>query len=147
MKIFLDSSVIIAALLSEKGGSAKIVKLCEAKLLKIYISEDVIKEIEEVLGRKMPEAKPLFKKLLVFAHFKKVTVTVSHIKRAKAWISDENDAKILAAAKQSKVDYLITLDINDFIRDSSVSRKSGLVIVTPADFLQKVIPWSQGLHG
>lgn len=139
MKLFLDSSVLLAALWSETGGSAKILALCEAKMVEGYISNTVIEEVQRVLARKAPEILPIFKKLLKVTQLKIVhDVTPHRIEQAKKWIKDPNDAPILAAAKKERVDALITLDLKDFIRDPNVSLKSGLKIYTPGDFLNQI---------
>lgn len=141
MKIFLDSSVIIAALLSETGGSAKIMSLCETGLFEGYISQEVIKEIHTVLQRKLPGALPLFEKLIFSSKCKKITLKKSaKTKEAQKWIRDPFDVHVLLAAKQIPADYLITLDIKHFIRDPEVAKKSGLIILTPGDFLQQIFP-------
>lgn len=138
MKLFLDSSVVLAALWSANGGSAKILMLCEAQIFKGYISEEVVEEVNEVLTRKAPETLPLFKTMLKTTHLKILSkLRKADIEKAKKWIKDAKDAPILAAAKRAKVDRLITLDLKDFIRDSEVSRKSGIAIWTPGEFLQK----------
>lgn len=136
MKIFLDSSVIIAALLSPQGGSGRILELCEAKIIKGIISKDVVREIQEAIERKLPELKSSFKKLLKISRLR----TIKQIKsswrhKAKRWISYEKDALILAGAKQANVDFLLTLDLKHFIKDQTVAQKSGLKIYTPGDFL------------
>lgn len=140
MKIFLDSSVLIAAMLSPEGGSAKILMLCEADFFDGYISKEIINEVGQVLDRKLPEIKNIFQNLIkkTGLHIiKKLSRT--ELLKAKNWISDPKDVKVLAGAKKAKVDYLITLDIHDFILDKKVAIKSGLKILTPADFLQKII--------
>ena len=137
IKIFIDSSVFIAALLSETGGSAKVLNLCEVRILEGFISRKVIEEVERNIGRKFPDLKPYFDRVL-----KNGKLIVSNIKSknsvkiAEKLISDKNDAPILAAAKSAKVDVLLTLDIRHFIRDPNVSKKSGLKIMTPGEFLQ-----------
>lgn len=137
MKVFLDSSVIIAALLSPEGGSAQIFEFCEAGVLKGYISKDVKKECEEVIKRKFPEAETDFKKLLKIVHLKLMkNVKPTFLRNAKSWISHPKDSKILAAAKQAEVNYLLTLDIKHFIKDPHVSEKANIKILTPGDFLK-----------
>lgn len=143
MKIFFDSSVVLAALWSETGASAKIIMLCEAGIFEGYLSEEVIEEVRKVLERKAPETLPQFKKLLKVTRLKILSkVKKSEVEKAKKWIKDANDAPILASAKKAKVDALLTLDLKDFIRDPGVAKKSDLTIWTPGEFLQKVTPLS-----
>ena len=137
MKIFLDSSVLIAAFLSPEGGSAQILEFCEAGLLQGNISRDVIREIEEVVARKLPEIRSKIQKIIRFSALKIIgKIRPALLKKSKGWIADPGDAKILAAAKQNDVQYLITLDLRHFIKDPRVAEKSGLKILTPGDFLK-----------
>lgn len=136
MKIFLDSSVIIAALLSPQGGSGRILELCEAKIIKGIISQDVVREIQEVIERKLPTLKSSFKKLLKISRLTIIKkVKPSWQNKAKRWIPYEKDAFILAAAKQTNADFLLTLDLKHFIKDQTVAQKSDIKIYTPGDFL------------
>lgn len=138
MKVFLDSSVIIAALLSTTGASAKILTLSEGGIVEAYITDEVREEVIEVVQRKFPEAVDLVKELL-----KKtctcVKATKSKVKgNPQDWIKDPKDVKILLGAKQCKVDILLTLDLKDFIKEKTVAEKSKLKIQTPGDFLNEV---------
>jgi predicted nucleic acid-binding protein len=54
-------------------------------------------------------------------------------------IIHRKDAHILAAAIEAAPDYLVTLDATHFLKDPSVSQKSGLRIASPRDFLEEVI--------
>jgi len=140
MKVFFDSSVLIAALLSSSGASAKILAFCEAGLLDACVSEEVIDEVYDVLEREFSEIKENFGLLLRVVGFKKVSADDKPlIKKAKGWIDDPDDVHVLVGAKVSKVEYLVTLDIKDFIRNERVAKVSGLKILTPAGFLQTVI--------
>lgn len=137
MKIFLDSSVLIAAFLSPEGGSAQILEFCEAGLLQGNISLDVLREIKEVVKRKLPEIHPQIQKIIRSSSLKVIgKIRPSLLKKSRGWIADPGDAKILAAAKQGGIQYLITLDLRHFIKDPRVAEKSGLKILTPGDFLK-----------
>ena len=136
IKIFIDSSVIIAALLSSDGGSAKIFKFCEAGIAEGWISNTVIEEVDRNIKRKFPELKLYFYKLLKVAGIRiSKNPSKNMIREAEAWIKDRYDAPILAAAKLAKVDVVLTLDIRHFIKDTDVAKKSGMQIMTPGEFL------------
>jgi len=136
-KLFFDSSTLIAALFSPKGGSGTLLSICEAKIIQGYISTEVIEEVEFVIKRKFPEVLELFREIVKASRLKIIKIRKKgQIEKAATWISDPNDAHVLAAAKQSKADYLITLDTKHFIKDKSVAKKAGLIIMTPGEFLQ-----------
>lgn len=137
IKVFFDSSVLIASMLSETGGSAKILMYLEAKFFEGYISKPVVNEVNAVIARKMPEMASIFQNLLKFSKLKIVEkVEPKLLKEAEKWISDKNDAPILAAAKQISADIVLTLDLRHFIYDKDVAKKCGMKILTPGEFLK-----------
>jgi len=62
-RIFLDSSVIIAACGSRSGANAVIV-MAEIGLFKVLISEQVIEECDRNITKKLPKALPILKQIL-----------------------------------------------------------------------------------
>ncbi len=137
MKIFIDSSVVIAALLSPGGGSAQTINFCEIPILDGYISLDVIGEVKEVIERKLPGIHKEFEKLLKIASLKVVKkISPPLLRNVKRWLDHPKDAKILAAAKMAHVDCLVSLDIKHFIKDPRIAEKAQIKILTPGDFLK-----------
>lgn len=53
-KIFLDSSVLLAGMYSNKGGSAEILRLIRQKKILGFISQSVIEETQRNLKKKFP---------------------------------------------------------------------------------------------
>lgn len=139
MKVFFDSSVLIAAILSPAGGSAQLLYYCEMEIIEGWLSAEIIEEVRKVIHRKFPEAMKLFESLLKNASFRIVEKTPPALKKeAKKWIKDGNDAHVLASAKFAKVEVLVTLDVRDFIRDKEVTRRSGLTIMMPGELLESM---------
>ncbi|MEK7085777.1 MAG: putative toxin-antitoxin system toxin component, PIN family [Patescibacteria group bacterium] len=140
IKIFIDSSVLIAGLISDEGASSKILSFCESKIVEGWISSQVIKEVEENIKRKIPQILNGFQKLKLSSNLKILKIpNPSILEKARKWIKDKNDAPILAAAKQLDIDVLLTLDLRHFIKDTNVSKKSELQIMTPGEFLKGFI--------
>jgi len=54
-RVFFDTSVYIAALLSPRGAAGELVRLAEAGVLRMVVSEEVIVESDRVLAGKFPE--------------------------------------------------------------------------------------------
>lgn len=137
IRVFFDSSVLIAAMISDIGGSAKILIYLEAGFFEGYISKQVVDEVSTVIARKLPEINDKFKDLLKFSKLKIVpAIKAEFLKKAEKWISDTNDVPILAAAKQVSADVVLTLDLRHFIHDPEVAKKSGMTILTPGEFLK-----------
>jgi predicted nucleic acid-binding protein len=57
-RVFLDISVLFAAVWSESGGSRLIPKLGEAGAVSLWVSQTVLREAEAVLKRKSEENGP-----------------------------------------------------------------------------------------
>ncbi|MEK7673092.1 MAG: PIN domain-containing protein [Patescibacteria group bacterium] len=137
IKIFIDSSVLISAMISDEGASAKILSFCEGEVMEGWISLKVLEEVERTIKKKVPEILPKFEKLKLSSNLQILKKLDSEVlKKADKWISDKNDVPILAAAKQLAVDALLTLDLRHFIKDLNVTKKSGLEILTPGEFLK-----------
>ena len=139
-KVFLDSSVIIAAILSSQGGSFYI--LNQLKDMCIFqTNEYVFLEIQEILRTKFIKHPLLTNYFLVLLGTAGVVMLPnppkSNVLRAHESIS-LNDAPILAAALLSS-DYLLTLD-NEFFnhRVSSFVAKNNLIISKPKEFIEKM---------
>lgn len=139
MLLFIDSSVIIAALFSSTGASAEIFESCEMGFCKAVISEGVVEEVERTLKKKSIEHLSVFRELIKIGKIKILSKpTKKELNNASNWIKDPDDVHILASAKSSNVDALLTLDIRHFIKDENVSRLSGLNIFTPGEFLNSI---------
>lgn len=52
-KVFLDTSVIIAAVLSRTGGARELFYLGEAAILQPRVGENVLRECEAIVQRKV----------------------------------------------------------------------------------------------
>jgi len=136
-KVFLDSSVIIAGLASNTGGSNEILALAELGVIIPYISEDVVSEVVRNIQKKLSGSSALFITLFKKLPFKMIEFSEKDLDFAKT-IINEKDAPILAAAISGKVDLLLSLDKHFF----AIKCKENLdfVISTPGEFLREFTP-------
>lgn len=104
--------------------------------LKVVISQQVLEEVVRTVKEKLPEALPALRRLLMSAppEVRKNPPLEEVIRWAE--VIGAEDAAILAAAVAAQPDYLITGD-KHFFDNPSISEKSGLHIVTPAQFLER----------
>jgi putative PIN family toxin of toxin-antitoxin system len=134
-RVFLDTSALIAGLVSPKGASNAILSLAETRLITLIVSEEVLVEAERNLQGKLPRAVPEYRRFIATCPLEK-TAPPSAVEVAAAMeIIHPKDAPILAAAMSGRVDYLVTLNRKHFLDDPAVARKSGLRIGMPGDFL------------
>ena len=139
INLFLDSSALIAGIVSANGAARVLLLLAEGGQIVVTISEQVLVETERVIARKVPIALSDLRRAILASQAQIVRDPLSDEVRAHPdLISHPADIPIVLAAMQAKVDYLVTLNRKHFIDDPEVARKSGLKIGTPGDALSWV---------
>jgi putative PIN family toxin of toxin-antitoxin system len=144
LKVFLDTSTVIAGIASSSGAAKEVINLAEMRLITIYISRQVIIEADRNIKSKLPE---MLKELRAFIKILSPVLvddpTTEEIKKYSSCIN-QNDAPILSAAISSGADYLVTWDKKHFIKKRS-SFAVNIKIVTPGEFLQNFRKHIEGL--
>lgn len=138
VKVFLDTSALIAGIASSKGSAREALRLAEAGLIDVFVSRQVVVEADRNIEAKLPE---LIKEYRAFMKvFEPVLVDDPSVKEIKKFLRFINpgDAPILAAAVSSGADYLITWDKKHFITPK-VKSYAGIKIITPGDFLKEFL--------
>lgn len=136
VNIFLDSSALIAGIISEKGAAHVLLQLGETQDIVLTVSELVVAETTYSIKLKSPKN---FDNIQL--HIKKSKVVIvpdppdEEIDAQLYLMDDPDDVPILLAAMKAKVDYLATHDRKHFLDDPGVSERSGLKIGTPGDVL------------
>jgi predicted nucleic acid-binding protein len=134
--IFLDSSALMAGIVSDQGAARALLLLGEDRKITLTVSEQVITEIERNIARKAPKALPFAREMILIASIRILrNPSVDEVSQCLDWISHSADVPILIAARQANVDFLATLNIRHFLNDPEVARRSGLRIGTPGDAL------------
>ncbi len=137
IKVFLDSSVIVAAAGSQTGGSFEIINLIEKGKLDGWINEGVVAESEEAIRRKLNQEKyQLFLNWLEEDYFK-ILPFPEEEKLEKLKDIDQKDRHILISAQESKSDFLVSLDRKHILTEESQRIIPKIQIATPKKFLQK----------
>lgn len=136
---FLDSSVLVAALMSATGGSFHILTSLAGKF-KLQINHYVLKETQRAIGRKFSMPEETKRTLFFILGSANIEVlsnpSEEELKRLNGVIS-KKDAPILAAALKYS-DYLITLD-KEFFNEKvqKLTKTHNLVIMRPGEFVEK----------
>jgi len=134
--IFLDSSALVAGVLSETGAAHVLLLLGESEDILLTVSEMVIIESERAITLKSPRNIPVLRNAIVSSNLIIVRDPSSKEIEANLYlINDPNDVPILIAAMKAKVDYLATHNRKHFLDDPEVAERSGLRIGTPGDVL------------
>ena len=137
--VFVDSSVVITALLSSTGGSFAVLTQYHP-LFTFQTNEYVLAETQEILRTKFIDRPALVSDLFLLLGVAGVVVLSDPSKRdvtAAAKAISLNDAPILASALKSS-DYLVTLD-NEFLTAPvlALAHQQSLKIMKPGDFLNQ----------
>ena len=137
-RIFLDTSVIFAAVLSETGGARKLFRLGEVGVLQLIVGSNVLRECEGVVRRKVPASLPKLAYLLELGMVEIATQSPDDfLEQATAIVVYKPDAYVLAEAIGANPDWFITHDKTHFL---SVNPDSNLAfrIGTPGDLIQSL---------
>ncbi len=128
MRVVFDTNVLIAAFLTE-GVCSKLLVRARRREFELYLSEDIILEFERNLRKKFSFSSAEIKdarSVLVEASGKIVAIVSSVVPVC----GDPEDDKILACAKQTDADYLVTGDQDLLVIDPYGRTR----IVTPRNF-------------
>jgi predicted nucleic acid-binding protein len=135
-RIFLDTSVIFAAVLSETGGARKLFRLGEAGVIQLIVGPNILRECEEVIRRKVPASLPTLAYLLELGQ---VEVSISPpdelVEQAYAIVEYLPDAHVLAEAMSAEPGWFVTHDKEHFLKVRQDSRLA-FRIGTPGDLIQ-----------
>lgn len=136
IKVFLDSSAIVAGVISDSGAARVLLVMSENGEIEAFISEQEVAESERTIAKKVPHALPDFRQTLKDANPKIIhNPTQEEIEANLYLIADPDDVPILLAAMKTHVDYLATHNRKHFLADPKVAERSGIKIGTPGDVL------------
>ncbi|MEK7635858.1 MAG: PIN domain-containing protein [Patescibacteria group bacterium] len=138
-RVFLDSSTLIAAILSQSGGSFYILNRFRNDF-EFQINNYIFDELMAIADKKFSIDKDFKNKLFLLIGMVPIKI-LNDSSKSKTDIAakfiNKNDAPILASALIHS-NYLLTLD-NDFLKESAIefAQKKNLIILKPKDFIEK----------
>lgn len=139
-RIFFDTSVYIAAMLSSSGAAGELIRLVEAGIIRMVVSQEVIVEADRVLNAKFPELVQESRKL--WKDLNPELTPEPSLRDIKLFLQKlpQSDALILGAAHQAKVAAFVTWNTRDFMGEG-VSTLVDFPIVVPGDCLKLFRKW------
>ncbi len=134
LKVFFDSDVIISSLISTTGAAFYLVHHADA--VDSLVSTLSVIEIEKVIERLSLNAGD-FKKLIgIKVSTIAMEQTIAAVKKEYSeYVTDINDAHIVAGAVKGKVRFLVSYNIKHFKADK-LKKDFGIILITPANLLQ-----------
>ncbi len=143
-RIFLDTSVYIAALLSPQGGSGELVRLAEAGAIRIVVSERVVVEADRVLARRFPD-------LIEESHrlWRSISPEIAPAPSSRLLSPfleklQRGDASLLCSAQLAQVSAFVTWNTRDFMK-SGIDTLVSFPIVIPGECLKLFRKWIKPL--
>lgn len=140
MKVFFDTSVIIASLLSSTGGSRRIFKYIKTGLIVGITSQTVLDELmEEEKQKKLKKSKIELDQFIIQSGLlvrKRILPLELESYKNKV---DVEDAHLISGAILTKCTHLVTLDRKHLLRQDIQQRFLPLQILSPKDLLEEIL--------
>ena len=136
-KVFFDASVIIAAILSPTGGSAKLLNISKNKNIIAITSQTVIDEVEAHTDKIHTTPGNIAWYIKNSGMLVRERITQTEIEKVSAVI-DSTDAHLIVGARGAVCQYLVTLDKKHLLRSDVQKMVAPLQIVNPKDLLGKL---------
>jgi len=134
-KVFLDTSALIAGVISPTGAAREVLRLCEARVVELILSRQVLTEADRNISGKLPAILTDYRALLKSLAPLVVEDPAQHLVTEAGRVINYKDAPILAAALEADVDYLVSWDTRHF-HTQSVKSFGRFNVVTPGEFLR-----------
>jgi putative PIN family toxin of toxin-antitoxin system len=134
-QLVIDTNVIIAALRSKRGASAKLLSLLGTGLFDFHLSVPLVLEYEEVILRQRAtlnltddEVSDFIDSLCTLAEHHKIHFLW------RPFLRDEDDAFVLELAVAARCNYIVTYNVKDF----GGVEQFGIRAISPKTFLQMI---------
>jgi putative PIN family toxin of toxin-antitoxin system len=134
-QLVIDTNVIIAALRSKRGASAKLLSLLGTGLFDFHLSVPLVLEYEEVILRQRAtlnltndEGSDFIDSLCALAGHHKIHFLW------RPFLRDEDDAFVLELAVAARCNYIVTYNVKDF----GGVEQFGIRAISPKTFLQMI---------
>ena len=143
IRLFLDSNVLTAGIVSSWGLDKAVLSLCAARLCKLVLAEVVRDEVEAnllVQAERLPalEANKLlenYRRLIKLIRPELVPYpTEALVRSSRSLIRHAADVPVLLSAMASGPDWLLTHNTRHFSR--AVAERTGLRIAKPLEFFE-----------
>ncbi len=136
IRIFLDTSAIFAGIWSDRGGSRMLLRLGEAGAISLATSRLAIGELDGALREKTPEALGALALLLDRVDLNLVAEPgAAKLSDSQRLVDHPADARILAAAIESQIEYFVTLDRKHILDNRSLVEAVNFKVGTPGECL------------
>lgn len=143
VRLFLDSNVLTAGIVSAWGLDKAVLSLCAARICRLVLAEAVREEVEENLltclgGVDSSQASRVLDDYTHLIALMKPEIvpypSAAEVAASRHLIRHAADVPVLLSAVASRPDWLLTHNTKHFTQ--TVARRTGLRIATPVEFFQ-----------
>lgn len=132
LRIFTDSDVVIASMLSKSGAAYFLMK---SSYVETIVTNHSLKEIGAVTHR-LNIAQIEQREILSLAQSIVLPITAKAAQRRfKKYVNDLNDSHVVAGAVSAGVRFLTTYNLKDF-QIEAIKRELDIIVLTPGTLLQ-----------
>ncbi len=151
VRLFLDSNVLTAGIVSVWGLDKAVLSLCAARICRLVLAEAVREEVEENLLTRLGGADPSQASRVLDDYTRLIALMTPEIvpypsalevADSRHLIRHAADVPVLLSAIASRPDWFLTHNVKHFT--PAVAKRTGLRIATPVEFFQalsKSILW------
>jgi len=141
VRLFLDSNVLTAGIVSAWGLDKAVLSLCAARICRLVLAEAVREEVEENLLTRLGgvDSSVGGRVLDDYAHLIELTKpeivpypSVTDVRASRHLIRHAADVPVLLSAVASRPDWFLTHNTKHFTQ--AVAKRTGLRFATPVEF-------------
>jgi predicted nucleic acid-binding protein len=143
VRLFLDSNVLTAGVVSTWGLDKAVVSLCAARICRIVLAEAVREEFEEILLIRLRGVESIAANRVLGDYARLIALLKqemvpypgqTEVKAARHLIHRAADVPVMLSAIASRPDWFLTHNTKHFT--PAVARRTGLRFVTPVEFFR-----------
>lgn len=138
MRVYFDASVIIASLLSPKGGSSLLFEYIKVGKIKGITSQTAIEEILDKTGKLKKPKEEIEHFIAASGLVVRKNITMEGVLPYQDLVNRE-DAHLIAGAHLTKCTHLVTLDRKHLLRSDIKGKFLPLRILSPKELLEEII--------
>jgi len=132
IRVVVDTNIFVSAILFG-GNSEKILNLAEENKIKLITSEEILKELKEVLQKKFRFDKKMSE--MAVSNIREISMVVYPKRKLNVIKERDADNRILECAIEGKADYIVSGDKQHIL---PLKKFQGIKILSPTQFLKFV---------
>jgi predicted nucleic acid-binding protein len=144
-RLFLDSNVLTAGIVSGWGLDKAVLSLCAARICRLVLAEAVREEVEENFLIRLEGVESSRANRVLDEHTRLISLMqpeivpyprAAEIRASRHLIRHESDVPVLLSAVASRPDWFLTHNTKHFTQ--AIAKRTGLRFARPVEFFQEI---------